>query len=214
MDLQQLAAQLRKPEGDKGLQVALMMNKGNKLLNQWVIEAMQLKKSESVLEIGMGNGFFVKDILGVDNSITYSGLDYSSLMTEQAITLNREFVNTNRAVFVTGDSASLPFPDNSFSDIMAVNTIYFWENEEKELSEMKRVLIPGGKIVMGMRSKKAMEHMPFTEFGFRKFDTVEIIRLLESNNFKILDIAEKKEPAYEFNGVAIQMENIIVSCTK
>jgi ubiquinone/menaquinone biosynthesis C-methylase UbiE len=213
MDLRELASQLRKPEGNLGIQVAEMMNKGNLVLNQWAIETLQLKEGDAVLEIGMGNGFFVHDILSVHPYITYKGIDYSELMIQEAIILNRDFVKNGRAAFFEGSSSALPFPDHSFSKIMAVNTIYFWEDHKKELSEMKRVLAPGGKIVFGLRNKKTMEHMPFTEYGFTKYNTIEVLRLLESHQLKIIDITEKKEPAYLFNGSMIEMENIIVSCT-
>lgn len=214
MDLQKLASQLRKPEGPEGRQVGEMMNKGNLLLNTWVIEALQPQEGDNILEIGMGNGYFVKDILKLHPSISYSGIDYSPLMCEEALLLNQELVENKRAFFYTGDASSLPFADNSFSAIMTVNTIYFWEDAEKQMSEIRRVLQPGGRLVIGIRNKRSMEQMPFTEYGFRKFDRQDLLNYLTGHNWRINNLIENKEPPYDFNGTTMEIENIVVSCGK
>jgi ubiquinone/menaquinone biosynthesis C-methylase UbiE len=213
MDLQQLAAQLRKPEGDVGKQVGEVMNKGNRLINQWAIEALKLQDNDRVLEIGMGNGAFVSDILNQHASITYHGVDYSSTMVEESLLLNKKFIQEGRASFITGDAKNLPFEDGFFSKIFTVNTIYFWEDAQAELSEIKRVLQPGGTVVFAIRTKNTMEQMPFTEYGFNKY-SLEQLTALSGEHFMITEAYEKQEPAYEFNGQPMLLENAIVSCTR
>jgi ubiquinone/menaquinone biosynthesis C-methylase UbiE len=96
--------------------------------------------NESLLEIGMGNGFFVRNILEIDDTVSYTGLDFSVDMISESTRLNEEFIENGRAQFQLGEASNIPFPDNSFDKIFTINTIYFWEDPEKVLSEFKRVI--------------------------------------------------------------------------
>lgn len=212
MDPEKLAAQLKRPEGTFGKQVGEMMNKGNELINQWAITEMNLQPNDSVLEIGMGNGFFVKDIFAIQPTIRYAGIDFSEVMVAEAIKLNQEYINGLKASFIQGNAEELPYNDQVFSKVFTVNTIYFWKDAGKELSEIKRVLQKDGLLVIAIRSKDAMQQMPFTEYGFIKFNKEELTNLLQANGFSIIHIRQEKEPPYEFNGVPMQLENIVISC--
>jgi ubiquinone/menaquinone biosynthesis C-methylase UbiE len=130
MDLQLLAAQLRKPEGVVGKQIGEVMNNGNLILNQWTIAALDLQDDDYVLEIGMGNGLFVKDIVSAKPLIRYEGLDYSQTMIDEASKINSTLVQDNKARFTLGTAGNMPFQDQSFSKIFTINTIYFWENPQ------------------------------------------------------------------------------------
>ena len=84
-----IARQLRKPEGDLGKVVAGKMSTGNQLINEWTIEALALAPHDNILEIGMGNGVFVKKVTSGDASIKYTGIDYSPLMIEMSTMQNQ-----------------------------------------------------------------------------------------------------------------------------
>ncbi len=189
-------------------------DKGNELINQWTINSLELKLHDTVLEIGMGNGYFVKEILKTYASIHYTGIDYSQVMVDAARGYNHQLIEKRQANFIFGDAGSLPYSNDSFSKIFTINTIYFWGEAGKELKEIRRVLKPEGKLVMAVRSKETMQQMPFTEFGFVKYNAEELSALLEKNDFNILEIIQKKEPAFTFNDQLIELENIIISCTK
>ncbi len=213
MDIQLLAAQLCKPDGEYGKEVGEMMNKGNEHINLWAIDALKLQPNDTLLEIGMGNGFFVKEILAKDGSISYKGFDYSELMVNEALELNKESVEKQRAEFRAGSANKLPYADHSFSKILTVNTIYFWRNAKEELSEIRRVLKRDGSFVIAVRTKDAMKQLPFTEFGFVKYDKQQLETLLKENGFDIFETYQKNEPAITVNGHTMQMENIITRCT-
>ena len=81
-DAKALAAQLRQPEGEMGQKVGNLMNDGNRPMNLQTLAALDAKKGEHILEIGMGNGAFVKNILSIDPTLRYTGIDFSPLMVE------------------------------------------------------------------------------------------------------------------------------------
>ncbi|MEI6408967.1 MAG: class I SAM-dependent methyltransferase [Bacteroidota bacterium] len=212
-ELQQIAAQLRKPEGEIGFKTGEWMNKGNVQINLNAIEALQVSSGDQILEIGMGNGFFVKEILGVQPDVIYTGCDFSDVMVEAATTMNADWVAADRAKFIHADLSALPFSAGAFDKIFSVNTIYFWENDTQALGEIKRVLKPDGKLVLALRPKHQMERYPFTKYGFRMLSKEELFQLLENHGFTIAELFENPEPDFELNGVLLKMENLIVTAT-
>jgi ubiquinone/menaquinone biosynthesis C-methylase UbiE len=122
---QQIASQLRKPEGEEGIKTGEWMNRGNELMNKLAIATLQASPNDHILEIGMGNGFFVKNIVSVHESIKYVGCDFSDLMTKEAEKNNLVWIGKNQAQFRMGDVNQLPFEDARFNKILTINTVYF-----------------------------------------------------------------------------------------
>lgn len=208
--LQQIAAQLRKPHGDDGIKTAEMMNKGNLHIHLDTLSLLDASAGDKLLEIGMGNGFYVKDVLSRHPSITYAGCDYSALMVEQALEMNAEWILQGRAKFIHADITSLPFPDQMFNKIFTINTVYFWENESAALSEIRRVLLPCGKFIISFRPKDHTEKYPFIKYGFRQYSKEEITEMLSSNGFTINMVYENPEPDFDMNGEIMKMKNVVV----
>ena len=75
-DNKTLAEQLRQPEGSLGIKVGENMNKGNRLMNLETIRQLEIAENDNILEIGMGNGYFVKDIITAATNVTYTGCDF------------------------------------------------------------------------------------------------------------------------------------------
>lgn len=207
--LQQLAQQLRKPNGDMGKKVGENMNASNALMNTFTLQEMNIQPDDSILEIGMGNGFFIKDIVGHDDSITYYGCDYSELMISEATALNQSFIETGQVKFFLTSADQLPFQSHSMDKVFTINTIYFWSNPSVELTEIHRVLKPGGQFFLTVRSKSTMENIPVTQFGFKIYDQNLLRDLLETSGFKVKQVLEKQEPDMEFNGNTVKVSTWI-----
>jgi len=212
--LQQLAAQLRKPTGEAGIKTGEWMNRGNETINLDTLKILQAEEGDYILEIGMGNGFFVKEIVQKHNNIKYTGCDFSEAMIAEAEKINAEFVMEGKAKFVLSDIVSMPFSDASFNKIFTVNTIYFWEDAKKNLSEIKRVLQPKGKFIVTLRPKRQMQHYPFIKYGFTLFSKEEVIELLKQNGFTVIHAIENDEPDFEQKGEVMKVENLIIEVIK
>lgn len=160
-DNKQLAKNLRKPEGVEGIKVGEFMNKGNAHTYARMKKHLRLSPALKVLEIGFGNGITSRDII---SQCDYTGLDYSSLMVQEA----QKNCGDLKAKFVEGDIHQMPFEDESFDLIFTINTIYFWDNAEKAIAELRRVLKTGGKLLIGMRTKEDMEFLGnITQYNFK-----------------------------------------------
>lgn len=214
MDFQTMAAQLRQPHGAQGIEIADQMNRSNALINRYVIELLQVSDNDRILEIGMGNGIFVSEILEKAKDVTYAGCDFSSLMIDEAGRHNQAWINSKKAVFHFTTADHLPFPDQEFDKCMTVNTLYFWENPGRELQEIYRVLKPGGKLVLGIRSEESMLNLPFVQYGFNTYTGDRVISLLQENGFGQAEMHTQTEPEREMNGWKFTIVNQLFVATR
>ncbi|RFS16509.1 class I SAM-dependent methyltransferase [Emticicia sp. C21] len=212
--LKEIARQLRQPHGEHASELGERMNKGNELMNKLAINLLNAQPNDVILEIGMGNGFFVKDILGLADAIHYIGCDFSEEMVKAAILHNQEFINNSQAKFFLASAESLPFESPTFNKIFTVNTLYFWENPPLVLSEIKRVLKPEGQLLIAIRPKEIMEQYAFTQYGFTMYSKEELFTLLSDNGFEVIAVSEEQEPDQEINGETISVGSLIVRAEK
>jgi len=212
-DFEKIAAQLRKPEGENGIKIAEIMNDGNKPMNMHTLATLDPQPSDSILEIGMGNGYFVKNIVNLDPSIRYTGCDYSELMVQKSTEINQEFVDLGSVKFVHANIQTLPFEGNSFNKIFTINTFYFWNDRTKVLEELKRVLKDNGTLIIAIRPKSNLEKFPVTKYNFAILSNDEIIQFLKDNGFNSIELTEIKEPIKSANsGLISEKETLILSC--
>lgn len=105
--------------------------------------AEYIKPGDKVLDLGCGNGRLYQIL--AKKQVLYTGLDQSG----ELIALAKEKVS--EAEFVVGEMTELSFVAESFDAIFAIasfNHIPGPELQLKSLQEMKRVLKPGGLIIM------------------------------------------------------------------
>lgn len=194
MDYKILSEQLRKPEGEFGLQICAQMNLHNAILNRWSFNLLSPEPNDKILEIGMANGFFIRELMETADGLHYTGADHSPLMIQKATELNADGIEDKRVKLVLAAADNLPFNDNSFDKILCVNTIYFWDAPQVELAELYRVLLPGGKMVMSFCSQDTMRKYPYETYGLKTYAMDDAALLLASNGFIIVDMSEDREP--------------------
>ena len=116
----------------------------------WRRKAINLLKPhhpEQILDIATGTGDFAIQALKL-NPESIKGIDISEGMIEQGkekiIKRNLE----NKIELMLGDSENLVFEDNKFSAVIVAFGVRNFENLNKGLSEMYRVLNKNGKVVI------------------------------------------------------------------
>jgi len=98
-----------------------------------------------VLDLGCGTGRLYQIFAKFQDSIDYVGLDQSAGQLAQS---KKEFPNNK---YVQAEMTQLPFEDASFDLIFCIATLHHLPDEETRrhaLSEMKRILQPGGRVFM------------------------------------------------------------------
>jgi ubiquinone/menaquinone biosynthesis C-methylase UbiE len=210
-DSKTLAAQLRQPEGELGIKVGENMNKGNRLMNLETTRQLEVSDSDNILEIGMGNGFFVKDIVMAATNVTYTGCDFSETMIKEAKELNATISN---AKFILTHAENLPFSDNVFDKVFTVNTIYFWQDAQTILDEVSRVLKPNGLFIVTLRPKYVMDQLPVVKHGFTTYTNHEVTHLLTENNFSVVSVSEVEDVDIKMNDKLIKNAFVIIKAIK
>lgn len=213
-DNKTIAAMLVKPEGELGRKVAENMNRSNYHVIHWTIEALGISAGDEVLEIGFGNGDHIKGLLEKAKDISYTGVDISETMVQEASSRYPEAVKAKQVRFLLVPSDRLPFPDNTFDSIITVNTLYFWQSPDLYLKEIMRVLKPDGTFCLGIRSRDFMQNLPFVQYGFTLYNQKEVEALFTDHGFKVLKSTYKKEPVQKVMDMEYAADAIIISATK
>jgi demethylmenaquinone methyltransferase/2-methoxy-6-polyprenyl-1,4-benzoquinol methylase len=123
---------------------------------------LRARAGESVLEIGFGTGHsLVAFAKAVGPKGTVFGLDLSDKMLQRAKISLARFNLLARARLRCADATQLPYEDNSMDAVFMSFTLELFDTPEipKVLRECKRVLRPGGRIVVVGMSKDA-KHDP------------------------------------------------------
>jgi SAM-dependent methyltransferase len=214
MDNQSIAAQLKKPAGKLGVGIGEQMNSFNKEINIRAIGLLELDQDEDILEIGMGNGMFCKEILRCHKSVTYTGCDYSEIMVQEAFLINQEWTENGRAEFHLAEASNLPFPDDYFSRVLTVNTLYFWEDPLKELEEIRRVMTNDGLAVIGIRTRASMIGRPYVNEEFRLFEESDLSCLLQAAGFQEVDTKLERYQANKPHGYPKKLDSLFGLCRK
>lgn len=179
-----LAAQLRSPSGLFGRRlIAPTLNRSNAALNEAVLAALDLSATDRVLEVGFGGGDLISRTLPLVLDGHVSGVDVSSDMV--ALCSDR-FVDAAAAGVLDLRCASveqLPLPDGSVDKACTVNCIYFWDDRRAAAAELLRVLVPGGRLVIGFSPRETLERLPVTRHGFALLDPDEVSSLLLEAGF-------------------------------
>ena len=124
-------------------QEALALTPDMEAQRRAILAAMALKPGEVVLDVGAGNGIMARDMLDiVGSSGAVTGLDAAAPMVAMARAL------CPGGQFVQGNAAYLPFEDASFDVVTAAQLLCFLPNPDRALAEMRRVLRPGGRVVI------------------------------------------------------------------
>jgi ubiquinone/menaquinone biosynthesis C-methylase UbiE len=116
----------------------------------------------------------------------YYGLDISPKLCEMARRNNPE------AKIILGDVESPPFADHSFNFIFLTETLAHIADRNKVLSEINRLLVPGGYFFVTVPNRDWFRYSFYERMikklpgGTHYFRFKEIVALLKANHFLIV----------------------------
>lgn len=97
-----------------------------------------------VLDAGCGSGPLFAALR--DRGAIVTGFDSSTKMVELA----RRRLGADAALHVADVDSPLPFPDGAFDDVIASLVLHYLEDWTAPLAELRRVLRPGGRLIMSV----------------------------------------------------------------
>jgi len=152
----------------------------------YILKYLPSNKNIFILDAGCGNGNY---------AFYLSNLKYKNIY---AIDLFPS-LNTDRFYYQQASIENLPFPDNYFDFIYSNSVIYYLEDPNRGIIELRRVLKPNGILIFTVHTKyslftfwrlfkrdvlklESMEHLKGAKF----YTTSYYKRLLKENSFEII----------------------------
>ncbi len=176
--LKSIQHQFHHPRGLTGRIVGAVMAIENRERITWAIQKMNIQPQDDVLEIGFGPGLGIQQALEYATRGFVAGVDISDVMVKQATTRNKQAKSAGNMDLRKGSAENIPFPDNSFSIVYAINSYHHWDDETRAFQEIRRVLKAGGRLVI-------VEQPPVrvTEAGIMQVRAQTIKTALENAGF-------------------------------
>ena len=117
-----------------------------------ILKVLGLRDDDYLLEVGCGGGAFLEEALR--SGCKGAAIDHSPDMVRLAREVNREAINQSRLEIREGEADALPYPDGIFTCAVMTGVFGFISNPLKALSEIRRVLAGGGRLVLFTGSKE------------------------------------------------------------
>lgn len=101
-------------------------------------------RGKQVLEVGSGRGGGARYVAAAFQPAAYTGMD----LAQSAVDLANRIHKLPNLKFVQGSAEAIPFPDSSVDVVLNVESCHAYGSVDKFLSEVKRVLKPGGYLLL------------------------------------------------------------------
>lgn len=124
------------------------MNLSHSLLTDWGLEHIPIEKDWTILDVGCGGGMTVHKLAQIATAGKVYGIDYSEASVTVSKRTNQSFIDTGRVEIRQATVSCLPFSENMFDLVTAVDSHYYWPDLVADLREVRRVLKPGGTLII------------------------------------------------------------------
>lgn len=176
------------PTGVAGFLALSAMALKNGEQNRAALDALKVKRGDSVIEIGCGPGMGVRAALKrVGREGFVAGVDQSGTAAHFAAHTNHGAHLQGRAVIMRADAADLPFRDMMFDRAFTVNTFQFWPDPARALREIARVLAPSGRLVITQRAANPDRPTNFAGAAGGMERISQATALLKAQGWRIVD---------------------------
>src|SRR5262249_16168107 len=150
--------QVRKPTRWVGRLFLWIMNMSHSGVTDWGLTHVRIEKSFTILDVGCGGGRTISKLAELAADGRGYGVDYSKGSVAASGHENAELIKAGRVEIQQASVSHLPFPDKKFDLVTAVETHYYWPNLAGDMREIRRVLRPGGTLIMIAESYKRGRH--------------------------------------------------------
>lgn len=140
--------QCKKPTGLFGRLTLWRMNKSHSKLTDWGLTHTTVELQFAVLDVGCGGGRTISKLAAIAAQGKVHGIDYSKESVAASRRYNAQAIRVGRVEIHLADVGKLPFPDNTYDLVTGVETHFWWPDIAAGLHEIRRVLKPGGTLIL------------------------------------------------------------------
>jgi ubiquinone/menaquinone biosynthesis C-methylase UbiE len=131
-----------------------IMNKAHSSMTAWAFAKIDIQEDPAILDIDCGGGQTIHKLSKLTSHTEIYGIDYSQQAVDTSVLKNQTKAASGRVKISRGEVSAIPFKDNWFGTITAVQ-IYFWPEPKNDLKEVFRVLKLAESLSWSRRSIKS-----------------------------------------------------------
>lgn len=146
-------SQFGAPSGVRGWIAGQVVSRLTAEANRWAVGRLGIAPGDRVLDVGCGPGIGLAIAADAAPACSVAGVDPSPIMLRQARRRNRAGLRDGRVTVVAADAAALPFQGCRFGKVWSLNSMQFWPVPEAGMRELRRVLAPGGRVVVALMAR-------------------------------------------------------------
>lgn len=176
-----LIKQSQKPSGLIGRVITKIWSFYFKKLSLWAIKQTTISDNYRILEIGYGGGSTIKNLLALNKNLEIHGIDISKESYRTAQRVHSHSIRKGSVQLKIGNVENMPYQNNYFDRIFAIQTHIFWKDIKKSFQEVYRVLSSNSTLIIASEKEKIHYHMTdyrtshefsqlLTSIGFSKIE--------------------------------------------
>jgi SAM-dependent methyltransferase len=196
-----ITRQCRRPSGPVGKMFARMMNRTHEGLTSWALSHLTIDPGETILDVGCGGGKTIERLASLAARGKVYGVDYSVTSVTMARGVNARLIATDRVDIQQASVSALPFADESFGVVTAIETHYYWPDLVHDFGEILRVLSPGGRLMVVAEAYdrggvSALQKPAMALLKAKFLSREEHCRLLAAAGFASVDAFEERSKGW------------------
>ncbi|HET9741652.1 MAG TPA: class I SAM-dependent methyltransferase [Terriglobales bacterium] len=141
------ASQCQQPRGWLGRLMLWNMNARHSGVTDWGLSHVTVNERDTILDIGCGGGRTLSKLASAARQGKVYGIDHSEASVAASKKTNANGIKTGQIEVRLGSVSELPFPDNMFDLVTAVETHFWWSNLPHDMRETFRVVKTGGRFI-------------------------------------------------------------------
>lgn len=176
-----LIKQSQKPSGLIGRVITKIWSFYFKKLSLWAIKQTTISDNYRILEIGYGGGSTIKNLLALNKNLEIHGIDISKESYRTAQRVHSDSIRKGSVQLKIGNVENMPYQNNYFDRIFAIQTHIFWRDIKKSFQEVYRVMSSNSTLIIASEKEKIHYHMTdyrtshefsqlLTSIGFSKIE--------------------------------------------
>jgi ubiquinone/menaquinone biosynthesis C-methylase UbiE len=179
------------------------MNASHSKLTDWALGHVAIEKHHTILDVGCGGGRTVSKLAAIATDGKVYGVDHSEASIASTARTNARRIASGRVEVRRASVSELPFADDTFDVVTAIETHFWWPHLPSDIREVQRVLKPGGWLVIAAEiykgagttlSRLAEEHAGRT--GMMLLSADEHRQLLINGGYSDVQVIEQREKTW------------------
>jgi ubiquinone/menaquinone biosynthesis C-methylase UbiE len=192
---------VRKPDRWMGRCFSWVMNMTHAGVTGWGLSHVRIEERFTILDVGCGGGRTIEKMAAIASRGMVYGVDYAKGSVAASRSKNAQLIQVGRVEIKQGSVSELPFQDNKFDLVTAVETQYYWPDLVHDMQEVLRVLKPGGRLVVILESYKKgirnkLEQPAMKLLGTSNLSADEQRELFLKTGYKDVQIFEERRKGW------------------